>query len=131
MISVRHELWTFCKAQLSSLVATVADFSVSIVFAELLGLWYVWASAIGAITGGIVNCGVNFRWVFDNTDKLKKPTVAMKYSVVWIGSILLNTLGTYALTEWSGQYFILMKVVVAVCVGVFWNYQLQRRYVYI
>jgi hypothetical protein len=34
------------------------------------------------------------------------------------------------LTEWSGQYFVLMKIVVAVCVGVLWNYQLQRRFVY-
>lgn len=130
MGKLRHELWLFSKAQLSALVATAVDFSVSVVLAELFGIWYVWSSAIGAISGGIVNCMVNFRWVFDNTDELRKRYMALRYFIVWIGSIVLNTIGTYILTEWSGQYFVLMKVVVAVCVGVAWNYQLQRRFVY-
>lgn len=43
---------------------------------------------------------------------------------------MLNTLGTYALTELSSQYFMFAKVVVAVFVAIFWNYQLQRLFVY-
>ena len=49
---------------------------------------------------------------------------------MWCGSIGLNTLGTYALTELSQRHFIIAKAVVAVIVGVLWNYQLQRRFVY-
>ena len=97
---------------------------------ELVGVWYVWATAIGAISGGVVNCSVNFLCVFDNTDELRKRYMVLRYFFVWIGSIALNIVGTYILTEWSGQYFVLMKIVVAVCVGVLWNYQLQRRFVY-
>ena len=70
----------------------------------------------------------NYRWVF-NAEELKKGSVAWKYMIVWTGSIVLNTLGTYALTEMSSQYFMFAKVVVAVIVAIFWNYQLQRLFV--
>ncbi len=127
---VKHELWTFCKAQASAQVATAADFCVSLLLAELVGVWYVWASFVGALTGGIVNCSMNYRWVFDDAHELRKRNVAWKYSLVWTGSILLNTMGTYMLTELSGVYFIFAKITIAVAVGLLWNYQLQRRFVF-
>ena len=64
--------------------------------------------------------------------------------VGWGGSIILNAWGTFALTEWLtgmtwvngllGYYidnvFILSKIIVAVLVAFFWNYHLQRFFVY-
>ena len=126
---LRQELWTFRKAQLSAQVATLCDFAVSLLLAELTGLWYVWSSLAGAVTGGVVNCTVNYRWVF-HAQGLKKRYVALKYFMVWTGSIALNTLGTYALTEFSGMYFMLAKAAVALAVSLLWNYQLQRCFVY-
>lgn len=130
MGNIRHELWTFSKAQLSAQLATLIDFAITIIFAELIGLWYVAATLLGAISGGVANCLINYQWVFDNTCLLNKKSVALRYSLVWCGSILFNTLGTYLLTELSGRHFILAKVVVAVIIGVFWNYRLQRFFVY-
>lgn len=130
-MSVVHEIWTFCKAEASAVIATMVDFAVSYVLATWCGLWYVWATGCGAVTGGVSNCAVNYRWVFDDTNALQKRKVAWRYMQVWTGSIVLNTLGTYALTELSGQHFILAKAVVAVVVAVVWNYQLQRRYVFV
>lgn len=127
---VRHELWLFCKAQLTAQLATLCDFAVSLLLAEVAGIYYVAASFFGALTGGVVNCAMNYRWVFDDTRELKKRRVARRYLTVWSGSIALNTLGTFALTELSGQHFILAKAVVAVLVALLWNYQLQRRWVY-
>ena len=129
MGKIKHELWTFCKAQLSAQAATLIDFGISIFLAEVAGLWYLYATFIGALTGGICNCVFNYRWVFDS-EGLKKKKVAFRYTIVWIGSILLNTLGTYALTEFSRYYFIITKAIVSVVVAVFWNYQLQRLFVY-
>lgn len=126
---IRTELWTFGKAQLTAQVATLADFSLSLLLASAVGMHYLTASFIGALTGGIVNCCMNYRWVFHASD-VKKKNVAVKYMLVWCGSIALNTLGTYLLTELSGQYFIYAKAVVAVLVAIFWNYQLQRSFVY-
>jgi len=129
MGKIKHELWTFCKAQISAQVATLIDFVVSVLLAELVGIWYLYATFLGAISGGISNCIMNYRWVFDN-EGLKKKKVAYKYAIVWTGSIVLNTLGTYVLTELSSQYFIFSKAIVSILVAVFWNYQLQRLFVY-
>ena len=126
---IGREWFTFVKAQLSAQVATLVDFLVSLLLAEVLGMYYVVASFLGALIGGLVNCGVNYRWVF-NAEGLKKKYVVLKYFAVWTGSILLNTLGTYSLTELSGQYFLIAKALVAVCAAVLWNYQLQRLFVY-
>ena len=126
---LKHEAWTFCKAQLSAQVATLVDFSVSFIFEAVLGIWYVTASFLGALSGGIVNCAANYRWVFQ-AGMLKKRYVVLKYLLVWTGSILLNTLGTHLLTEWSGQYFIFPKMVMAVSIALLWNYPMQRVFVY-
>lgn len=129
MGKLKHEAKVFAKAQVTAQVATLVDFVVSFLLAELVGLWYVTASFLGALTGGITNCVMNYRWVFE-TDGLKKKYIALKYGFVWSGSILLNTGGTYLLTELSSQYFMFAKAVVAVAVALLWNYQLQRFFVY-
>ena len=129
MGKLRRELWMFCKAQMSAQLATLIDFTVSLLLAALFGMWYVAASFLGALSGGIFNCALNYRWVFHAVG-LKKRVVALKYMLVWTGSILLNTGGTYLLTEASGQYFIFAKIVVSVAVALLWNYQMQRNFVY-
>lgn len=129
MGKIKHELWTFCKAQLSAQAATLIDFLTSIFLAEVIGIWYLYATFVGAVTGGVFNCIINFRWVFDN-EGLKKKKVAYRYAFVWAGSISLNTIGTYVLTELSSYYFVITKAIVSVVVAVFWNYQLQRLFVY-
>ena len=129
MDSLKHQILTFCKAQLSAQVASVFDFTVSLFMAEVVGTWYVYSTFIGALSGGVLNCIINYRWVF-NAIGLKKSYVAIKYFMVWTGSILLNTGGTYLLTELSKSYFAISKLVVAVLVGLLWNYTLQKFFVY-
>ena len=139
----RHAVWVFIKAQLSSYVASLIDFLVTILLVKLSGLFYLYATFLGSVVGGVVNCIINYGWVF-HADDCKKTHVALKYLFVWGGSILLNTWGTFALTEWLtgmhwvdgllGHYindvFILSKIIVAILVAFFWNYHLQRVFVY-
>ena len=129
MGSISSELTTFGKAQLTAQVATLTDFTLSYVLAEWCGLWYLCATFLGNVSGGVVNCAMNYRWVFP-ADGLGKKGVAVRYFLVWAGSLLLNTGGTWLFTELSGRHFIWAKIVVAVLVAVLWNYQLQRRYVF-
>jgi putative flippase GtrA len=129
MDSLRHQIWTFCKAQISAQAATIVDFAVSLFMAEVAGIWYLYSTFIGALSGGVFNCVVNYRWVF-GSDGQHKRYVALKYLIVWTGSIVLNTAGTYLLTELTGSYFIWSKAVVSVVVAFLWNYQLQRFFVY-
>ena len=120
MDNLRTKLITFCKAQCSAWIASAIDFGTTIILAHVFGLWYGYSTFIGALNGGIANCLINYRWVF-HAFEMKKRNIAIRYLVVWGGSILLNTYGTYILTELSDQYFMFSKIIVSVIVAVFWN----------
>ena len=131
------------KALCSAQFATIVDFAVTVLLSSFLGVYYVIATAIGAVTGGVTNCMTNYRWVFPGSNR-KKVDLAVRYTLVWCVSMGLNVLGTYALTEMlrnssfaqtvflnhTGLVYIIAKVVVAIAVAVTWNYQMQKMFVY-
>ena len=57
----RHQLFVFLRAQLSAQFATLADFVLTYVCFQWLGIYYVLATSIGAIWGGITNCIINYK----------------------------------------------------------------------
>ena len=91
-------LFMFIRAQLSAQVATVVDFLVSIVLNQGFGIYYVYATLTGSVSGGLVNCAINYKWTF-HTEDCGPMYVLFKYLLVWLGSIGLNLWGTYLLTE--------------------------------
>ena len=131
------------KALCSAQLATILDFMVTFILSSLFGVYYVLASFIGSLTGGIFNCILNSRWVFPHNG-VRKKHVALKYMLVWGTSILLNTGGTFLCTEWLkrrhslqilmgdniDQIYIVGKIIVAVMVAVLWNYTMQRYFVF-
>lgn len=123
------EILTFGKAETSAIVASAVDFSLAFILVQAVGTWYALASFFGALAGGIVNCYVNYQWVFDKQEQ-RKPYLVLKYFVVWSISILLNTSGTWFFTELSGVNFIIIKAIVAIIVVILWNYQMQRIFVF-
>jgi len=141
--SEKGGFFTFLRAQFSSQIATLSDFTVTILLAKLFGLFYFYATFTGAVFGGVVNCIINYRWTF-KAKGIKKRHIAMKYAFVWIGSILLNTYGTFAMTEllkksvWLREFlgnmvddvFIFSKIVVSLLVGFLWSYNMQHHFVY-
>ena len=78
MGNIRRGIVTFTKAQCSASVATVADFALTIVLAKFCHMWYADATLLGAIFGGIVNCSINYRWVFHALG-MKKKYVALRH----------------------------------------------------
>lgn len=133
----------FLRAQLSAQMATVGDFLVTILLVRWFDIYYVYATLAGSVYGGVINCVINYKWTFKSND-CKKTHVALKYILVWICSIWLNTWGTYFLTEslgritwvkdtfsyYLGDFFIIPKIVVSILVALLWNYNLQRIFVY-
>lgn len=131
------------KALATAQAATIVDFVLTVLLSSFLGVYYVVATTIGAVSGGITNCIMNYRWVFPGSDR-SKYGIAWRYFVVWLTSILLNVSGTYLLTEmlkgnatllsvmgkYSDQVYIISKIIVAVLVAICWNYQMQRVFVY-
>lgn len=132
----------FGKAQVSSIVSTACDFTVTAVVFKIVE-HVVLSTASGAVAGGMVNCIINYLWTFKGSQR-SKTGVAMRFFMVWMGSVLLNTFGTEygvkAVTHVSammgngcGQSLpivLAVKATVAIAVAVFWNFTLQKFYVY-
>lgn len=120
---------TFFKTQISSLLATLVDFLTTILCVELLKIQILEASILGAMTGAFTNFLVNKYWSFETgTSGLKRQS--LRYFLVWIGSVLLNTLGLYILTGVFHINYIFSKITVAIIVGIAFNYTLQKHYVF-
>lgn len=130
------------KSLFSAQLAGLIDFLTAMMLANC-GLYYVASTFCGALTGGIANCGINYKWVFTTKD-CSKRNIAIKYLLVWCGSIFLNTYGTYLLTEsvlqteWAARLsglfainlFLIPKIIVAIFVSIFWNFLLHKNFVY-
>jgi putative flippase GtrA len=146
----------FLRAQLVSQLATWIDnltafglkkamdfFQVKSLFIFSLYIKsYLLATVVGQIVGGIVICIVNYKWTF-KASGIKKKYMILKFVSVWLGSLFLNTTGTYYLTRllvqmpWlthvlnhTDDIFIVAKLFVALLVGFTWNYNMQRLFVY-
>lgn len=140
MTEKRHNLFVFLRAQLSAQFATLADFVLTYICFQWLGIYYVVATAIGTTVGGIVNCLINYKWAFKTQDCQLK-WVFLKYTLVWAGSFALNVGGLYLLVEFikshttlwdhaDGLSLMVSKIIVAVIVSVGWNYTLHRYFVF-
>lgn len=139
----RRGILTFTKAMVSSQMASLVDIAMTFVLANVCGIYYLYSTLIGSVCGALSNCYVNYSWTFCAKD-CSKMNVLIKYVIVWMGSIALNTCGTYLLTEWIIRFhwterlasfaftniFMVPKIVVAVAVALSWNYVLQKHFVY-
>lgn len=122
-------MFTFLKAQTASIVASVVDFLVTIVAVELFGFWYLAGAVTGTISGGITHFSLGRNWVFHASDK-SIPAQAMKYFMVWNGSLMLNASGVYLITHYGGLNYIYSKILSSLLVGFFYNYIIQKKYVF-
>lgn len=133
---------TFLRSSLSSQIASWIDMGVGFVFFALVHLYPWLATAIGAVFGGVVNCAINYRFTFHAQDVPVKA-VAVKYAMIWGGSLLLNVLGTQALFEllsnlpfledWGFKpngYYAAARLTASLIVSIFWNFLMQKNFVY-
>lgn len=132
MLNVKYKIWfsdTLIKAQVASITATLIDFLLTRVFTEVFGIWYLFSSTLGSSTGGYVNFLLGRLWVF-NVGKHDKFLQAKRYVIVWVGSLLLNSLGVYVFTEILRMHYMLSKTLIAVLVGIAFNFYFQKTYVF-
>lgn len=118
------------RYNVSAGIATATDFSTLLVCKELIGLNPVLGTFIGAIAGATVAFFLGRNWTFFNKDG-RMSSQGVKFILVVIGSILLNTFGEYLLTEivYVGHYMV-ARVLTAITVGVTYNFPMQRYFVF-
>lgn len=92
-----HGIILFLKASVASQIASWVDMGMGIILSQLCGLDVKLSTALGAVTGGIINCSINYKWTF-RANSCSVPAVVVKYAMVWLGSLLLNTYGTDFMT---------------------------------
>jgi putative flippase GtrA len=120
---------SFGRSQLTSFAATAVDFGLLFGLVELLGVWYVVATAIGALAGAITNFLLNRRWTFEATHGGLHGQ-ALRYAIVSLGSMAINTAGTYLVTEFGKIPYGISVIGVSLLVGFFFNFPLQRHFVF-
>ncbi len=117
------------RSQIASLTATVVDFSSLIFLVEIVRVWYVAATAIGAFLGAVVNFILGRQWSFAAEEGGIRGQ-AIRYAVVSAVSLALNSLGVYVLTEYLEIHYVISRVITAILVGVLFNFPLHRRFVF-
>ncbi len=124
---------TFLKAQAAAITGSAADFLIYTVIFQLTAhtpTMIAMATAEGAVCGGTINFLIVRNWVF-NEGQGKKHVQVMRYILVWAGSIVLNAAGMYLLIYYTtNSYAISKRIFISVLVGVFYNYFLQKRFVF-
>ncbi len=124
-----NTITSFLRYNVIAALATASDFSVFILLSKKLAVWYVAATFISAICGGAVSFVLNRNWAFMSRDgKLSKQ--AIKYFLVWNGSIFLNTAGLYLIVETTHLNEIISKIIVAIIVGVGFNFLMYKYFIF-
>ena len=119
----------FLQAQAAAAVGTAADFVVTIACVEGLHAWYLPATVLGNVAGGVVNFYLGRYYVF-RAPQQPVPAQGFRYFLVWLGSMLLNAAGVYLFTQGLHVPYLYGKVAVSLAVGVGFNYFLQLYFVF-
>jgi len=143
-----HVVFTFVRSLAGSLSSAVTDIGSRVLFYSLIFVslpeFYRsnLAVAVGAVIGGAVQCVVNYKFTF-HAEGQNVKAVAVKYFIVWGGNLLLNMYGTTLLARPLSRWklltdlgftgtavFAVATFGIAVLVSIFWNFGMQRYFVY-
>ena len=135
-------VFEFLRSIVSSQAASWLDMLKSFGFFAWLGIYPWLATLCGAFAGGVTNCIINYKFTF-HASGLPWKAVAVKYFLVWVGSVALNSLGTEFLyrllrslrwvhenIESPDAVFAAVRLAVSLVVSLAWNFILQRNFVY-
>jgi putative flippase GtrA len=117
------------RHQAGSMVATAVDYSVMITAVSVAGIAPWAGTAAGAACGGFVNFVLGRRWIFRATHDRSAPQ-AGRYALVSFGSLILNAAGVQAFAGQIYVHYVAVRVAVSLAVSLFWNFPLQRSFVF-
>jgi len=117
------------RHQLASLAATLVDFSIMVLCVRNLHATPSAATVVGATCGALTNFTISRHWTFDAAHQPPHGQ-ALRYALVSAASLGLNTLGEYALAEVLSVQFVLARAMVALGVGLLWNFPMHKSFVF-
>lgn len=120
---------TFIKSNIASVFASFFDYLLTILLVQLIYADKVWAGIAGTIFGGIINFSINRNWVF-KAAHINLNLQGKRYFYIWTGNLLLNAAGLYCLINLINVQYMVAKIATSLIVALFYNYPLQKRYVF-
>lgn len=136
-------VYTLLRSGASAQICGWIDMLVSFVSFAFLDMTPWLSTATGALIGGICNCIINYKFTF-HAQGVGWRAVTVKFILVWIGSLLLNSFGTqiiyYLVRDWQwlrattglghDAIFLGSRLFVSLVVSLAWNFLLQRNFVF-
>ena len=121
---------SFVRYNVAAVTATATDFLLLTFCTEVLNIYYVISTAIGATAGALVSFSLGRNWAFDNKDGGIFGQMS-RFIITNLGSIVLNTIGVYLFTEViASNHYLVSKIIVAILVGFGFNFPMQRYFVF-
>ena len=102
---------------------------MTVYLVEVCRVWYVAATALGACCGAVTNFLLGRYWSFE-AHKKKARGQAFRYAAVSVTSLVINSTGVYLFTDTLGLKYFYSKAIVALLVGILFNFPMQRFYVF-
>jgi len=135
-------VFEFLRSIFSSQAASWIDMLMSFALFAWLGIQPWLATICGAAAGGVTNCVINYKFTF-HASGCPWKAVAVKYVMIWMGSVAFNSLGTEflyrLLVDWpwlrsvtgnEDVIFGAVRLAVSLVVSLAWNFAMQRNFVY-
>ena len=119
---------SFLRSQVSAGVGNGLDFLLSCLFYQF-GQLAVIATFFGATMGGGVHFFLSRFWSF-KADHVPIQGQAVRFLIANVSSIGLNMLGVYLVHDLLHVYFPVARLAVSFFVGFFFNFPVQRWYVF-
>lgn len=121
---------SFLRYNASAYTATIVDQAIFwLLRSEYIGMYYPIAKFIGSTAGAVIAFLLGRNWTFKNKDVVVTKQSARFFAVV-VGSILLNTIGIYLITETFEIDDRYSSIIIAALVGIFYNFPMQRYFVF-
>jgi putative flippase GtrA len=117
------------RHHLTSIVSTVADYTVMVACVELLHLRPVPATVIGALVGGATSFTLGRVFTYRATQAAVGGQT-WRYALVSAASLGLNAAGEHLFSDILGVQYLVARVITSVIVSNAWNYPLQRFFVF-
>jgi putative flippase GtrA len=86
-------------------------------------------TAVGAGLGAIANFVLGRAWIF-RAGSDRASSQALRYALVSLASLALNSAAEHALATVLGMHYIAARVLVAIGISLGWNYPMQRYFVF-